>query len=95
MWKKPLLVIYIVQAAIGATVGWISLDHMISVITHMRWPQFEEQLPALLYDLDASWCHIQQDRASERTPLARTLPRVIGSIGSLQLSQSSGQSRRS
>jgi hypothetical protein len=32
----------------------------------------------------ARWWHCQQDTASERTPFARTLPRVIGSIDSLK-----------
>jgi hypothetical protein len=31
----------------------------------------------------ARWWHIQQHTSSDRTPLARMLPRVIGSIGSL------------
>jgi hypothetical protein len=31
----------------------------------------------------ARWWHIQQHTSSDRTPLARMLPSVIGSIGSL------------
>jgi hypothetical protein len=32
----------------------------------------------------ARWWHNQQHTSSERTPLARMLPSVIGSIGSLR-----------
>jgi hypothetical protein len=32
----------------------------------------------------ARWWHCQHDTSSDRTPLARMLPSVIGSIGSLK-----------
>jgi hypothetical protein len=38
----------------------------------------------------ARWWHCQHDTASDRTPLSRMLPSVIGSIGSLERERAIG-----